>query len=177
MMYVLLRKVTYDDKRIIEDLKKEIESYDCDFEGFSILSNMSDYSSFYEKLIANESPVNENYSPQFTYLAFDKDNYLIGVSVLRTELKGELVNYGGNVGYLVRPSKRKQGYGSKILEGSLKLLKEKYNVNFVVLGCRVDNIGSSKVIENNGAVYSNDFFEQKNGMTFKKYTKIYNFWR
>jgi len=168
---ISLRKITSDDKKNIEDLKQEIQNYDGDYEGFSILSNLQDYSEFYKMVISNEKPVNINYSPQFTYLAFDENNNLVGVTVLRTELKGELVNYGGNVGYLVRPSKRRRGYGSKILEESLKILKEKYNVDFVVLGCRIDNIGSSKVIENNGGIYSNNFFEEKNGKMFKKYTK------
>lgn len=169
-MNIYLRKITFDDKEIIEDLKKEIENYDSDFEGFSILSTMTDYTEFYQKLIANETPTNKAYSPQFTYLAFNENNELVGISVLRSKLKGELTNYGGNVGYLVRPSERKKGYGSKILKESLIILKEKYNVNFVVLGCRMDNIASIKVIENNGGIYCNDFLE-KNGNIYRRYTK------
>ena len=160
-----------EDKEIVEKLKKEIEDYDGNFEGFSILKTLDNYDEFYNRLVMNETPINVDYSPQFTYLAFNQDDYLIGVAVLRTELKGELFNYGGNVGYLVRPGERKKGYGSEILKESLILLKEKYNVNFVVLGCNKNNIGSSKVIENNGGVYSNDFFEIRDEQVYKKYTR------
>lgn len=168
---MLLRKITDNDKDIIVDLKKEIENYDNDFEGFSILKNMEDFYSFYLKLIDNENPSNENYSPQYTYLAFE-DNELVGVVVLRTQLKGDLVNYGGNVGFLVRPSKRQKGYGTLLLKEALSILKNNYHLDYVVLGCRVDNIASSKVIENNGAIYVSDYFEVKNGLTFKKYEKF-----
>lgn len=170
-MNIYLRKITFNDKKIIENLKKEIEEYDYNFEGFSILKTLDDYNEFYNRLIKNETPTNKDYSPQFTYLAFNEDNLLIGVAVLRPELKGELPNYGGNVGYIIRPSERKKGYGNKILREALILLKEKYNVNFVVLGCNKNNIASSKVIENNGGIYSNDFFEDRDNQTYRKYIK------
>jgi len=169
-MKVVLRKITLNDKNIIEELKKEIEEYDSDFEGFSILKSMKDFENFYDKLISNETPNNKDYSPQYTYLAFD-NNDLVGVVVLRTELKGHLVNYGGNVGYIVRPSKRKKGYGSLILKEGLKILKEKFKVDYVVLGCRNNNIGSKKVIENNGASFVNEYYEELNGVTYNKYEK------
>ena len=130
-MDIYLRKINYNDKEIIEDLKTEIEEYDNNFEGFSILKTLNYYNEFYDKLISNEKPINNNYSPQVTYLAFNQDNHLIGVAVLRTELKGELINYGGNVGYLVRPSERNKGYGKRILRESLNLLKE--NITLISL--------------------------------------------
>lgn len=130
---------------------------------------MEDFESLF-KLISNENPTNKDYSPQYTYLVFDNQE-LIGVAVLRTELKGNLVNYGGNVGYIVRPSKRRKGYGTLLLKEALNILKNQYNLNDVVLGCRNNNIGSSKVIENNGAIFVNEYFEESNGLTFNKYTK------
>ena len=170
-MNIYLRKITFDDKEIIEDLKNEIEEYDSNFEGFNILKTLDNYNEFYNRVIANETPTNREYSPQYTYLAFNENNHLIGVAVLRPELKGELSNYGGNVGYLIRPSQRKKGYGNQILKASLKLLKEEYHINFVVLGCNVNNIASSKVIQNNGGIYSNDFFESRDKQTYQKYTR------
>ena len=168
-MSIYLKKISLEDKEIVEKLKKEIEDYDGNFEGFSILKTLDNYDEFYNRLVMNETPINVDYSPQFTYLAFNQDDYLIGVAVLRTELKGELFNYGGNVGYLVRPGERKKGYGSEILKESLILLKEKYNVNFVVLGCNKNNIGSSKVIINNGGKLIEEVIDPDNGELMQIY--------
>ena len=169
-MQIVLRKLELNDENIIIDLKKEIEDSDNDFEGFSILKSMDNFDDFYKKIISNENPVDKAYSPVFVYLAFDNSE-LIGIVVLRTELKGNLVNYGGNVGYLVRPSKRKKGYGTLMLKEALKILKNEYKVDYVVLGCRVDNIGSAKVIEKNDATFVNTYYEANNGLTYSKYEK------
>ena len=64
--------------------------------------------------------IKPEYSPQTTYFAFDEYNNIIGGCNIRHELKGNLINHGGNIGYLVRPSKRNLGYGSRILEEALK---------------------------------------------------------
>lgn len=170
MKKIYLREICLEDEGLIINLKKEIESYDNDFEGFSILKDMNDFNCLYKKLEANKCPSDINYSPQITFLAFNEEDKLIGISNIRTKLIGELINYGGNVGYIVRPSERKKGYGSKILKESLEILK-KYGLKEVVLGCRIDNIASSKVIENNGGIFSNNYYEKKNNKTFKKYIK------
>lgn len=39
----------------------------------------------------------------------------------------------------------------------------------VLVSCRVENIGSMKVIENNGGIYENDYFEEETGKIFKRY--------
>lgn len=39
----------------------------------------------------------------------------------------------------------------------------------VLVSCRSENIGSMKVIENNGGIYENDYFEEETGKIFKRY--------
>ena len=39
----------------------------------------------------------------------------------------------------------------------------------VLVSCRTDNLGSTKVIENNGGKYENDYYDEPTGKTFKRY--------
>ena len=54
--------------------------------------------------------IDPDFSPQTTFGVF-VDGKLVGGFNLRHVLKGVLINHGGNLGYLIRPSERKKGYG------------------------------------------------------------------
>ena len=64
---------------------------------------------------------NFNYSPQTTFGVFD-DEKLVGGFVLRHTLKEALINHGGNIGYLVRPSEKK-GIGTDTFETCIRKSK------------------------------------------------------
>ena len=48
-----------------------------------------------------------------------------------------------------------KGYGTKMLSMALAYCKETLNLNKVLITCDDDNIGSIKVIENNGGILEN----------------------
>lgn len=80
------------------------------------------------------------------------DNRIIGIVDMRLELKNEITRrYGGHVGYSVRPSERKKGYATKILNMAKDYL---YNLGItcIMVSCYSDNIASEKVILKNGGV-------------------------
>lgn len=53
------------------------------------------------------------YVPSVTYLAArEKDDRLVGIMDFRRRLNQNLLNYGGNIGYSVRPSERGKGYAA-----------------------------------------------------------------
>ena len=53
------------------------------------------------------------YVPSVTYLAArEKDDRLVGIMGFRRRLNPYLLNYGGNIGYSVRPSERGKGYAA-----------------------------------------------------------------
>lgn len=86
--------------------------------------------------------------PVTRYWLIDKGVY-IGTLGLRTKLTKKTKNYEGNIGYYIRPSQRKKGYGKEILR--LGLLKAKdQGLNKVYLNCSDENKGSIKIIEANG---------------------------
>lgn len=78
----------------------------------------------------------------------DKDQF-IGRIGIRHTLNGKLKKFGGNIGYAIRPSKRKKGYGYKALELALKKA-QKIGLEKVMITCNDDNIASQKIIEKHG---------------------------
>ena len=86
--------------------------------------------------------------PASTFWLIDKGSF-IGRVGIRKKLNKDLREKGGHIGYVIRPSKRKMGYGSKILELALKKAK-KLNINKILITCDEDNPASQKIIERNG---------------------------
>lgn len=95
-----------------------------------------------------------NYVKATTFWLIDKEKF-IGEINIRHELNSSLMNYGGNIGYEIRQSECCKNYGTKMLSMALIYCKETLNLNKVLITCDDDNIGSIKVIENNGGVLEN----------------------
>ena len=73
-----------------------------------------------------------------------------------------------NIGYLVRPSKRKMGYGKILLSLALEKARD-IGLKKVLVTCRNDNIGSAKVIESNDGKYENNYYDKGSGKTYRRY--------
>jgi len=82
----------------------------------------------------------------------DADEY-IGQASIRPELgTRHLITYGGHIGYSIRSSRRKQGYGREILALSLEVSRG-MGLKKVLVTCDSDNLGSRKIIEYNGGKF------------------------
>jgi predicted acetyltransferase len=90
----------------------------------------------------------EGWVPASTYWLLC-DDVMIGMCHLRHELNDFLENYGGHIGYSVRPSQRNKGYGSQMLQLALQKAKG-LEIERVLITCDDDNIASARVIEKNG---------------------------
>ena len=95
----------------------------------------------------------KGYVPESVMWLVD-DAEFIGEASIRHTLTEHLLKEGGHIGYVIRPSKRKQGYGKQILELALEEAK-KLDIKNVLLTCDETNIGSAKIIEANGGVLEN----------------------
>ncbi len=84
-----------------------------------------------------------------TYWLTNDEGKILGACNIRHELNEGLLKSGGHVGYGIRPSERKNGYGTIILKLSIEKLKE-MGIKKILVTCNHDNVGSEMVILNNG---------------------------
>lgn len=126
--------------------------------GSELLDKTDSYEQWLTDIGNNASPetVNPEWVLTDTFFAVRKDDKkIVGIIDLRHELKGFLMDFG-NIGYSVRPSERRKGYGSRmfflILEEARKCgLKELY------VSVDRDNLPSAKIIRKNGGKYNRSF--------------------
>ena len=166
---LIAREFTINDQQKVKDFVDEINNTDQNFEGLNIITHSKDYDLFLKELLVNKhlgriTPPNIH---QTTYGIFENDE-LIGGFNLRHELTKHTINHGGHIGYLIRPSKRNKGYGTKLLKLALEEAK-KLNIKNVLITCNINNKASEKVILNNGGIYENNYFEEIENETYKRY--------
>ncbi len=89
---------------------------------------------------------------QTEYWLVENDDTFIGQIALRDfNLPPYLLEFGGHIGYSIRPSMMGQGYATKMLKLMLnKLNKTEYP--YVLITCNEKNKASCKVIEKNGGI-------------------------
>jgi predicted acetyltransferase len=84
-----------------------------------------------------------------TFWLITDDDQIAGVSNLRHYLNENLLLEGGHIGFGIRPSYRRKGYASLLLELTL-LEAKKLNIDKALLTCDKSNIASAKTILKNG---------------------------
>jgi predicted acetyltransferase len=120
----------------------------------------SDFAAFVQRLQEDERGVNLKpgigQSSQFWLLRHDVYGAtVLGVSHLRHALTPALEDVGGHIGYSIRPSERRRGYGTRILALTLPHARA-LDLERVLITCDTDNIGSARVIERNGGVLASE---------------------
>ena len=84
--------------------------------------------------------------PGKTFLLIrENDERIIGTINIRWNLNEEMLQFGGHIGYGIRPSERRKGYNKINLYLGLKEAK-KLGLKKVMLGCGVSNPGSNGTI-------------------------------
>lgn len=93
----------------------------------------------------------KDWIPASTYWLIE-ERECIGETSIRHELTEHLRNVGGQIGYWIRPSRRKQGYGTVILRLALQKARD-LGLRKIVITCDETNVPSRKIIERNGGVF------------------------
>ncbi len=91
----------------------------------------------------------------FQYVYVDhRDDEIVGTICLRPDMSDSpfLAEYGGHIGYSVRPSRWKQGIGKRMLKDFLPIARDTYGMENVLITCNESNPGSRGVILANGGV-------------------------
>lgn len=101
------------------------------------------------------------------YLCYE-GREMVGVFSLKFELTPFLLNFGGHIGYAVKPSRRNRGLATEILAQGLREA-EKFGFEKILAVCDEDNYASEKVILRNGGVFENRIFDGEEKVFVKRY--------
>lgn len=144
--------------------------------GDGSMSHFDDYSLWIIDRENNRKNINvkPNLVPETTFLVYHNEK-LIGLITIRHYLNDSLLIYGGHIGYSIRPSERRKGYGKIMLEKALDYCKNSLNHDKVLITCDKNNEGSKKVIMYNGGILENEIcHETMNRITQRYWIRLKN---
>lgn len=149
-------------KDAINYIKEHIE-VGSDINGSGGLDRyINDYEGWIEKLEQdyNRIPNEEKVPARTFFLVRISDDKIIGMANIRTVLNKRLEEFGGNIGYGIRPSERGKGYNKINLYLALKICKE-YGIKIAKLDADLDNPASWKTMEALGGIRTKQYFYEQ----------------
>lgn len=147
-------KPNINRKKEAIDFINEFYEYGSKINGVGGLARyLEDYEGWLKKLDEDYTrEVTENKVPSRTYFLIRvDDNKIIGMANIRTKLNQKLRNFGGNIGYCIRPTERGKGFNKVNLYLALKACKE-CGIKRVLLDADKGNPASWRTMESLGAV-------------------------
>ena len=143
---------------------REFYEYGSDINGTGGLNRYLDhYESWLEKLKEdyNRQPGEEKVPARTFFLVRVNDRKIIGMINIRLALNERLRQFGGNIGYSIRPTDRGKGYNKINLYLGLKYC-EQAGIEDVFLDADLDNPASWKTMEALGGERIREYFDDKN---------------
>ena len=148
-----LETPSLERKNEIIDYINEFVEYKSDINGTGSLDKILDGYTFEQALEMCLNMQYEEYAKKIgrcqgkTFLLIRKnDNKIIGTINIRWNLTEKMKQFGGNIGYGIRPTERRKGYNKINLYLGLMEAK-KIGLDKVMLDCDVENLGSCKTME------------------------------
>lgn len=140
-------------KEEIIEYVNEFKKYNSDLNGIGALDKILYKVSFEEALEICLNTRNKEYAKKVgrsqskTFLLIRKnDNKIVGSINVRWNLSPSMLEFGGHIGYGIRPTERRKGYNKINLYLGL-IEAKKLGLDKVMLDCDVENIGSKKTME------------------------------
>lgn len=153
--------------KVLEDKILEYKQEYLDFEETNIngscgLALYNDLNEWLEIVLSIEKDKLRNNVHASTFFSVRKsDNRIIGTIQLRHFLTDELGKHGGQIGYGIRPTERKKGYGKQQLLLVLEIAKG-MKIPKVMIICDKNNIASSQTTMSCGGILTcENFYEGK----------------
>lgn len=143
---------TLEHKNEVLNMLEEVKITDADkrwqYAGMSSLEELT-YEEWQTKVMKESTGKNleSGRVAASTYIMVNKNNErVVGIVNIRHELNDYLLNFGGHIGYSIRPLERQKGLGTIQLNLALEKAKD-LGIKKVLVTCDTENIGSSKTIE------------------------------
>ena len=162
----------YKEKAI--DYINEFNAYESEINGSGALDEylgQFGYEEWIDKIqkeidIAN---IQEPNVPKLTYFYVrEDDDKIIDMINIRLALNEVLRKEGGHIGYSVRPTERKKGYATDMLELGVQVCN-KIGIEEVLVACDKSNIASVSVIKNCGGKLKEEFYSNTYGESIQMY--------
>ena len=180
MSFEKLREMSEDGLKLARPSRKWEDEYrsvlaECgpEEDGHSghILARVNDDFAKYVRSLHNQEKgfdIPPGFVPQTTFWFVHNGVHIVGEVRLRHRLTPGLELEGGHIGYWIRPSERRKGYGTRILALTLERARE-MGLSRVLVTCSPDNIGSARIIEKNGGIKVTDGVSAETGEVTSRY--------
>lgn len=103
-----------------------------------------------------------------TTLFLEDEGRLLGVANIRHRLTEVLERHGGHVGYSVRPSERRKGHATRLLEAA-KDVARSLDIERMLVTCSPENPSSARVIEKCGGRFEDETYFEPAGEIVRRY--------
>lgn len=150
---------------------KEFKEYNSEINGVGALDRYDNYEEWLAKLARDLDLANipEGKVPANTYFFVrSTDNKIVGMINIRHKLNDFLLREAGHIGYSIRPTERRKGYGSLMLSLALGKSKE-LGLDKVLITCDKINTGSARVIQNNNGILENEIYSETFSEVIQRY--------
>lgn len=107
--------------------------------------------------------------PGLTYFFVrEEDDRIIGMINIRLALNDFLRNEAGHIGYCIRPTERRKGYGTQLLRAGIAVCR-RVDIKEIIVTCDKVNLGSAGVIRNCGGVLEAELYSETFGEVIQRY--------
>ena len=162
--------MTYAEE--ISASREEMIMAESSFDGCLSMRRMPDPKEYVEYCteFANPSRVlKENGARGTVLLCIRKsDNKMVGCMQVHHVLNEQMKNITGHVGYSVRPSERRKGYATKMLEKAKDYLGS-FGFSEIYLSCLPENEASRRTILANGGEYIETVYLEADEVNLERY--------
>ena len=131
---------------------------------------LKDFAGYIVKLLdqARGLQLPAGFVPCSTYWLVRDGRAVVAESGLRHRLTEGLEHHGGHIGYRVRPSERRKGYGTLLCALTLEKARA-MGLKRVLITCDADNAASARIIVKNGGRLENQVISRFTGKLVNRY--------
>ncbi|MCX6508635.1 MAG: GNAT family N-acetyltransferase [Actinobacteria bacterium] len=146
-----LRRPVLADELVVRQAQSELEAEGFDFAWE--LGPEGSWPAYLDRLDRLHEGLNlpEGVMKSTFYLA-EVHGEVVGSTSIRYELNQYLREFGGHIGYCVRPAFRRMGYATTMLQLQIEAARQSH-IDEILVTCLETNVASAAVIERCGGAY------------------------